>query len=307
MSDPAIPQNTTTGDAIDHARAVRNRAEALGDRLPALLVEAERVAAVIAQGTHGRRRVGMGETFWQYRTYDTSDQVQTIDWRRSARSDSLFVRETEWEAAQSVWVWRDGSPSMNYKSDKSLPTKRDRADLLLLANSALLLRGGERIGLLGGMTAAGTGRHALRRIASEILLSEGSRQDLPDPVDLPRHSQVILFGDFLTDAEAVRQRIAAYADRRIKGVICQILDPAEETLPFRGRVRFSGLEEEGETLLSRVETLRHSYSMRLDALRDSLRDIARHTGWMYMMHRTDHPPEAMLMAMHQALSRAPRR
>ncbi len=307
MSKPAILQNSTSDDAVRQARAVRNRAEALGDRLPALLVEAERVAAVIAQGTHGRRRIGMGETFWQYRPYDRRDQLQTIDWRRSARSDALFVRETEWEAAQSVWVWRDGSPSMQYRSDKSLSTKHDRADLLLLANTALLLRGGERVGLLGGATPAGIGRLTLRRLASELLLSEGSGRDLPDPVDLPRHSQVILFGDFLTDTEAVRQQIAAYADRRIKGVICQILDPAEETLPFKGRVRFSGMEDEGETLLSRVEALRHTYSMRLDALRDSLRDIARHTGWLYMMHRTDHSPEAMLMAMYQALSRAPGR
>ena len=307
MSQQPISLTTKPGNPVAEARAVRNRAEALGDRLPALLIEAERVAAVIAQGTHGRRRVGLGETFWQYRPYDTRDQAHTIDWRRSAKSDSLFVRETEWEAAQSVWVWRDGSASMRYKSHKSLPTKRERADLLLLATSALLLRGGERVGLLGGMSPAGIGRTALRRMASEILLTEGSSNDLPDPIDLPRHAQIILFGDFLTDIDTARERISAYADRRIKGVICQVLDPAEETLPFKGRVRFSGLEQEGETLLSRVESLRHSYSSRLNALRDSLREIARHTGWLYMTHRTDHAPEAMLMAMHQALSKAPNR
>ena len=307
MSQQPISLTTKPGNPVAEARAVRNRAEALGDRLPALLIEAERVAAVIAQGTHGRRRVGLGETFWQYRPYDTRDQAHTIDWRRSAKSDSLFVRETKWEAAQSVWVWRDGSASMRYKSHKSLPTKRERADLLLLATSALLLRGGERVGLLGGMSPAGIGRTALRRMASEILLTEGSSNDLPDPIDLPRHAQIILFGDFLTDIDTARERISAYADRRIKGVICQVLDPAEETLPFKGRVRFSGLEQEGETLLSRVESLRHSYSSRLNALRDSLREIARHTGWLYMTHRTDNAPEAMLMAMHQALSKAPNR
>lgn len=307
MSQNPFSHSSQTDDPVAKARAVRNRAEALGDRLPALLIEAERVAAVTAQGTHGRRRIGLGETFWQYRPYDTRDQAHTIDWRRSAKSDALFVRETEWEAAQSVWVWRDGSPSMRYRSHKSLATKRERADLLLLAISALLLRGGERVGLLGGSGPAGIGRTALRRMASEVLLTEGSNNDLPDPIDLPRHAQIILFGDFLTDTEAARQRISAYADRRIKGVICQVLDPAEETLPFKGRVRFSGLEEEGETLISRVETLRQSYGQRLDALRDSLREIARHTGWLYMTHRTDHSPEAMLMAMHQALARSPRR
>ena len=92
---------------------LRHRAEQLAATLPPLLVAAERVAATVAQGVHGRRRVGQGETFWQYRHYDLGDQPQSIDWRQSAKSDTVFVREMEWEAAQSVWIWRDASASMS--------------------------------------------------------------------------------------------------------------------------------------------------------------------------------------------------
>src|SRR3546814_6131026 len=81
---------------------LRHRAEQLAATLPPLLVAAERVAATVAQGVHGRRRVGQGETFWQYRHYDFGDQPQSIDWRQSAKSDMVFVRQMEWEAAQSV-------------------------------------------------------------------------------------------------------------------------------------------------------------------------------------------------------------
>src|SRR6478672_4684015 len=112
------------------AAAVRDRAEQAAAALPPLLVAAERVATTVAQGVHGRRRVGQGETFWQFRQYEPGDAATRIDWRESAKSQRLYVRETEWEAAQSVWLWRDASPSMDYASTRGLPTKRERADLL---------------------------------------------------------------------------------------------------------------------------------------------------------------------------------
>src|SRR5256714_10721107 len=91
--------------------ALRDRAEQAAAVLPPLLVAAERVAVTVAQGVHGRRRVGQGETFWQFRQYQPGDAAARIDWRESAKSQRLYVRETEWEAAQSVWLWRGGSPA----------------------------------------------------------------------------------------------------------------------------------------------------------------------------------------------------
>ena len=55
--------------ASTQAAAEARRAEALGARLPPLLVAAERVAATVAQGVHGRRRVGQGDSFWQFRRF----------------------------------------------------------------------------------------------------------------------------------------------------------------------------------------------------------------------------------------------
>ena len=77
------------------------RAEAVGARLPPLLVAAERVASTVAQGVHGRRRVGQGDSFWQFRRFVAGDPTARIDWRQSAKSgrpvlDGWFIRETEW-------------------------------------------------------------------------------------------------------------------------------------------------------------------------------------------------------------------
>ena len=104
------------------------RAEALGSRLPPLLVAALRVANTVAQGVHGRRRVGQGDSFWQYRPFLAGDSPSRIDWRASGKSDRAYIRETEWEAAQTVYLWRDASPSMDWRSGAAVPLKRERAE-----------------------------------------------------------------------------------------------------------------------------------------------------------------------------------
>lgn len=284
-----------------HAR-LRAQAETLGGSLPALLIEAERVASTVIQGVHGRRRVGQGETFWQYRRYQPGDSRMQVDWRRSARSDALFVREMEWEAAQSVWIWRDNSPSMHFASSPKLRTKQERADLITLAAAALLLRGGERVGILGTGELPCSGRTGFNRFADSLLGGGKMTTGLPPADYLPRYSQVILVSDFLDSPDEIAGLIAAYAKRNVRGTLMQVLDPAEETLPYKGRVRFEGLEGEGETLIQRVETLRSDYVNRLHAHRRTLREIAGRQGWAFELHHTDHPPETALMTLYMGLA-----
>ncbi|HYH70868.1 MAG TPA: DUF58 domain-containing protein, partial [Methyloceanibacter sp.] len=119
--------------------------------MPSLLVEAQRVAHTVTHGTHGRRRAGPGETFWQFRHFDQNDSHAGIDWRRSGSSDTLYVREREWEAAHTVWLWVDLSPSMQFRSRLAKILKESRAVVLGLALTELLARGGERVGVMGGL------------------------------------------------------------------------------------------------------------------------------------------------------------
>lgn len=289
------------------ARAPRRRAERLAAAFPPLLVRAERVAATVAQGVHGRRRVGTGDTFWQFRHYEFGDPPQRIDWRRSAKSDAVFVRETEWEAAASVWLWCDGSPSMAYRSRPELPEKGERAALLLLALAALLVRGDEHVALLGSGLPPRPGRPALNRIALILErrwagLDQVPAASLPAYELLPRHAQLVLAGDLLAPLEEVDAQVRRFAARGVKGHLVQVLDPAEETLPFAGRNRFEGLEDEGEVLIRRVEAVREAYLGRLAAHRQGLAAIARAVGWDYIAHRTDRPPESALLALYVLLS-----
>ena len=277
--------------------------EALAAGLPALLVAAERVAATVAQGLHGRRRVGTGENFWQFRPYVAGDGRGKIDWRRSARSGREFVRETEWDAAQTVALWRDGGAALRWRSATDLPEKRERADLLLLATASLLLRGGERVRLLEGAdaNAAGltAGSAALPRIAAALQRADGT--GLPAALP-PAHAAMVLFGDFWGDLDGLAAVLAACAVLPARGVLVQVLDPAEIELPYAGRIAFVPLSGGASVVLPKVEAVRDAYAQRFAARQETLGALCRRTGFLLHTHRTDAPPQTALLAIHAALS-----
>lgn len=277
-------------------------AEALAAGLPPLMVAAERVANTVSQGVHGRRRVGQGETFWQFRRYEPGDSLQQIDWRQSAKNDPIFIRETEWEAAQSVWLWRDGSLSMAYGSDAESTTKRDRADLLLMALASLLIRGGEHVALLGTGQTPGASRNVLTRLWNEIESGQTAEAGLPGFELLPRHGRLVMFGDFLSSEDKTRMAVNAFAHHGIRGHLVHLIDPAEETFPFEGRVQFEGPEDEGRTTIGNTGGVADEYRQIFQAHIEGVQSISRAAGWGYTRHRTDASPEAALMALYLALS-----
>jgi uncharacterized protein (DUF58 family) len=276
-------------------------AEQLGASLPPLLVQAERVAATVMPGLHGRRRAGPGESFWQFRPYVAGDQANRIDWRQSGKSDRLFIRETEWEAAQTVALWVAAGPGMDWRSSKEVPAKALRAQLLLLALASLLLRGGERVRLFG-LPRPFAGRHALPSIAGSL----PQMASKPEDPRIARHARAVLFSDFWEPLEATGKAVGALATQGVRGHLVQVIDPAEETLPYAGRVRF---EEVGDSampaaLVPRVEAVRELYAERLARHRAGLAALAQSAGWTFATHRTDHPPETALLALHQMLAPA---
>jgi len=279
------------------------RAEALGARLPPLLVAAQRVAATVAQGVHGRRRVGQGDSFWQYRPFLQGDGLSRVDWRASGKSDRHFVRETEWEAAQTVFLWRDANPTMAWRSGAAVPEKRERAELLLLALSALLLRGGERVRLLGGAPRPRGGRAALEGIA-EAMADLPPDGGVPPVPAVPRHARVVLISDFLAPIAELRSAVGALAAVPTTGHLLQVLDPAETLLPYNGRIRFRGLRQEADEVVPRVEGIRGAYAEALAEQQRALQAMCAAAGWTMGTHRTDHPPEAALLGLYTALSPA---
>jgi uncharacterized protein (DUF58 family) len=285
---------------VSLAPDLRSRAETLGQSLPALLAEAEHLAATLMLGEHGRRRAGQGDEFWQYRPAHQGDAARSIDWRRSARSDAHFVREREWQAAQSVSLWVDGSRSMGFSGAKDRAPKLDRARVLALALAVLLLRGGERVGIAGLPPRPGR--------AQIMALMDALERDLavddygsPQVVGMVPHGRAVFLSDFLGDLDPIETALTAAADRGVKGVMVQVLDPAEEDFPFDGRTIFESMGGSLRHETLKAGDLRGRYLDRLATRKARLADLARAVGWHFHTHHTGEPAQMALLWAYGAL------
>jgi uncharacterized protein (DUF58 family) len=292
---------------------LRRDAEKVAGALPPLLAQAEHLAASVSMGFHGRRRAGHGENFWQYRQAVPGDARSMVDWRRSGKSDQQFIREMEWEAAQTVSIWVDDALSMDYRDpdadDFKARSKFERAALLALAVSVLLIKAGERVALMGSDVAQPRpGRSQLRRMAFTLGRDRSGERDddradygMPPSDRMTRGGRAVFFSDFLFDLDALVPVLAHAADQGVRGCFVQVLDESEEVFPFDGRVIFESMGGSTEFETQRARALREAYGERLAAHRERLKDLARHLGWRTLFHHTSQPPRGALLWLYMAL------
>lgn len=283
---------------------LRQQGETLAAGLPALLAQADQLAATLLVGDHGRRHAGLGDEFWQFRPTLPGDSARMIDWRRSGRSDAHFVREKEWQAAQSVMFWVDGGQSMTFSGQEVRPAKLHRAALLALAAASALLRGDERVGLIGQQVPPRGGRSQLARLA-EALVGCETPDDYgsADGRGLPAGSRAVFLSDFLGDIAPVERAMADAAAHGVRGVLLQVLDPAEEEFPFDGRTIFESMSGALRFETLKAGDLRSRYLARLAERKDRLSALARAGGWQYHCHHTGTPAQAALLWLYGALER----
>ena len=285
------------------SREVLSRAQARAALIPDCMVEAQRLANTVIAGWHGRRKRGIGENFWQFRPYVDGESLSRIDWRRSARDDHTYVRDREWEAAHTVWIWADLSPSMMYKSTFGTVSKESRAIVIMLALAEILARSGERIGCPGIMEPIAA-RNAAERLATALMHS-GTTGGLPDTGMIRGNSDIVLIGDFLDPAEEVMGRLGPLARRGLRGHLVEVADPAEEMFPYVGRTEFTDPETGRKLTAGRAETLKDDYARAYGARRENLADSLRHLGWSFVTHRTDRLASEALVSVHMYLSGMP--
>ncbi len=283
---------------------LKNDAEEVVQNLPALLLEAELLANTVINGVHGRRRAGNGEDFWQYRPFVEGDVSTQIDWRQSARSDHrLYIRQREWEVAATAWLWRDPSPRMQYHSRDAYPSKAYRGDLIATALCSLLASAGERVGHLGGPTRPFIGRLATERFATSLLSQQPDENSLPPSMETAGMKKAIFISDFFLSPQTLERRFKEIAASGVHAHLVQIIDPAEEDFPFKGRTEFLSTQSNIPALLfGSAENISANYRKLYKEHRAWLRDICAHYGWGYTNHRTDHKAETVLIALYQALS-----
>ncbi len=295
-------RSATDLDAHRRAAGLRSGAQAASGHLPALILSAERLAAMIAPGAHGLRRSGPGEDFWQYRPASQGDSARAIDWRRSARSDAQFVRDREAQTAQAAGLWISAGQGMGYSGGPDRPAKADRARLLALALAMVLLRGGEKVGLLGQPARAG--RVQADRLAEQIALAplKDGDNDAPTPDMLRPNQRLVILSDFLDDPAWVDALLSRATGIGVTGVLMQVLDPDEEGFPWTGAVLFRSLSGATHHDSRDAAGLRDAYLARLAERRDRLRQRALDAGWHFGHHTTDQSPAVALSWLYQVLA-----
>jgi len=86
-------------------------------------------------------------------------------------------------------------------------------------------------------------RNVLDKIANAIIHDVGERGSLPPSFAPSGLSEIVIVSDFWNPIAEIRKTLAQLASSGAHGHVVQVVDPAEETFPYSGRVEF--VEPEG--------------------------------------------------------------
>jgi uncharacterized protein (DUF58 family) len=279
-------------------------ARTLAETLPRLILESRKIAATVIHGLHGRRRAGPGENFWQYRRFLSGEPARRVDWRRSARDGILYVREQEWEAAHTVWIWPDRSPSMQFHSSLAPESKLSRTLVISFSLAEVLVQAGERVGMPGMMRPTGS-RNVLDKMANAVVHDAAERMSLPPSFVPSSLSEIVVVSDFWSPISEIRATLSRLSATGAHGHLVQVVDPAEETFPYSGRIEFIEPEGGGSITAGRAEAWKADYDKRVARHRTELRAETDKLGWSFAIHRTDKPAAELLLALHARMAAPP--
>ncbi|WP_298253999.1 DUF58 domain-containing protein [Bradyrhizobium sp.] len=285
---------------VTAVRRADGESRTLAASLPRLVLEARRIAANVIHGLHGRRRAGAGESFWQYRRFVSGEPAQRVDWRRSARDDHLYVREQEWEAAHTVWLWPDRSPSMAFASKEARDSKLERALIVTFALAELLVEGGERVGI-PGLVSPTASRSIIDKMAQAMLHDDTARLSLPPSFVPSPLSEIVVLSDFWSPISDIQSMLAGLSASGAHGALIQIVDPAEETFPYSGRVEFVEPEDGNVIVAGRAESWANDYVARLALHREQIRAETANLGWLFSTHTTSRSAAELLLFLHSGM------
>jgi uncharacterized protein (DUF58 family) len=281
-------------------RRADGESRTLAASLPRLVLEARRIAANVIHGLHGRRRAGTGENFWQYRRFVSGEPASRVDWRRSARDDHLYVREQEWEASHTVWIWPDRSPSMAFASRNARDSKLERGLIVAFALAELLVAGGERVGVPGLMSPTAS-NNVIDKMAQAMLHDDATRLSLPPAFVPSALAEIVVLSDFWSPMADIRTMLAGLSSSGAHGTLIQIVDPAEESFPYSGRIEF--VEPEGGEVITagRAESWMTDYVARVALHRDQIRAETNKLDWLFSTHTTSRSAAELLLFLHGGL------
>lgn len=267
-------------------------AKQYSDEIETLLLEARRLNRSLKMGEHGRRTAGAGSDFWQFRKFENGlDSPRLINWKQSAKSDGLFVRETEWSAPQTLSIVVDRTV------DNFIDHPKSKAYL----NALIALTLGYAYSDVSEKVRIDCGEflHMERprdhvEIANALLRPAASNWRLPATNDIPQNSKALLLSSFFNDRGQLREFLAQVTERGITGCLVQVVTNDELTFPFSGRVKFENAAGASVFQSNQARGLKTEYLKKLADNQHQLNLLALSCGWTFFPISVEQDPREIL-------------
>ena len=172
--------------------------------------------------------------------------------------------------------------------------------VVAFALAEVLVQGGERVGIPGLLRPTAS-RNVIEKMAQAILLDPSVRASLPPAFAPSPLSEIVMLSDLWSPIGEVQQTIANLAATGAHGHVVQIVDPAEESFPYSGRVEFIEPEGAGSVTAGRAETWRTDYQGLVERHRAQIRAETDRLGWSFAIHRTNRPASELLLVLHSRM------
>ena len=157
------------------------------------------------------------------------------------------------------------------------------------------------MGLTGPTLPPRRGNAQMIRLADTFAIDEPDDYATPEHRAMIPHARAVFISDFLGDMKEVTLALTKAADRGVRGVVLQVLDPSEELFPFQGRTIFESIGGSLRHETLKAGELRSRYLDRLAARKDELQTLCRTTGWHLGPHHTGDSAQSALLWLYRAL------
>src|SRR5262249_33087977 len=145
----------------------------------------------------------------------------------------------------------------------------------------------------------------LEKFANAIIHDVTERASLPPSFAPSGLSEIVVVSDFWAPIADVCKTLSQLSSTGAHGHVIQVVDPAEETFPYSGRVEFIEPEGGERTPAGRAESWKSEYISLVANHRAAIRSETDKRHWSFAIHRTDRPATDLLLALHARMSAPP--
>jgi len=234
------------------------------------------------RGEHRVIRRGMSTEFYDYRNYNSGDDLRYIDWNIYGRLDKLLIKIFSGEEDQSVHILLDTSLSMN----EGKPSKMDFAKKIAGALAYIAVHSLDRVGVTSFSDRMGEIYVPERRLSSlhslfsylEAIETDGSTEfnralrEYAGKVKRPGTAVVITD---LMDPRGFEEGLLSLIYRKFDVVVLQVLSEEELSPRLYGSYKLVDSESGEKIKISSDKKMMRDYEIELDKWFSSIETFCR--------------------------------